>query len=735
VRSVLRYCGEHFYHSLTAITTAPSPLKDTHSSGQIENGVYVFIEFKGQEQADAAIRIIQQKPDPIAEVNIRLSAVKFDETMSWPRNPTNIKNEMQRKSFACGRTKLATKLLRNGLMEVQEYPGFEEQLLDPHDAMYHLLDRTRNHGNQRCDTVAASGDGDPYGINHGQLLKKQKKQRALNLRKQTANCEQVELENLQGTEIFEIEDYSMSRESPPVIDLRKPCNEADSKDPNGIVTALAKIQAQLVSSGIDSPHLAPLFSNTSIPQEMKSPRALTKSLQVTSLDIERASDLQLEIRQFAEIRSQSDVGNEQDGVMIPLTNDRCLEDSPNKRLEAGSQNGMHPLLSGERPEPILPQKLSLSQDNHESTTIIEESIRLKHISNNEREFQTRYWGIASDDDLVRCSMCSTEGHMIDNCPSRVCKHCGVSWSHFSGACPSMQHLRKCCKCRERGHTIEQCTSKLFRSVGDGFSCDICTGNHVEEECSWIWRTFKPDEAKGLRKVDNLIISCYECGSSQHWGDDCLSRERSKPIHCNTFSSSFANLFSRTPVTRANAKDGISIRGRAQQTAIQSDRDLGELSNFYGKKVDTHRLPVTPMKIKLQTPKAQYEPAQYQSGYKPTIAKSYIGNTRYGTVALLHESSEPGHSRTELRITSPLRDSRPDGQYKFRIPPTQKASKRPIDEARNRYARESSSMQYGAMRPIDEARNRYARDSNPTPHGTKDVSDGYGVGATSYWSYY
>jgi len=45
------------------------------------------------------------------------------------------------------------------------------------------------------------------------------------------------------------------------------------------------------------------------------------------------------------------------------------------------------------------------------------------------------------------------------------------------------------------------------------------------------------------------------------------------------------------------------------------------------------------------------------------------------------------------------------------------------------------MQYGAMRPIDEARNRYARDSNPTPHGTKDVSDGYGVGATSYWSYY
>lgn len=253
----------------------------------------------------------------------------------------------------------------------------------------------------------------------------------------------------------------------------------------------------------------------------------------------------------------------------------------------------------------------------------------------------RYWGKERDSDLARCSMCSRDGHTANACPSRTCKHCSAVNEHFSSACPS---VLKCQKCKERGHNISECTSKLSRSLADGFICDICSGPHVEEKCSWVWRSFKPDESK-IRKADRLIVSCYECGSSQHWGDDCLTRPKKKTSNCDTFSARFANQFVR-PTAAAPTANGINIRGRAQRTVFPDVAPLDDSSNFYGRKVETRQPPRQNINVSI---------AGFRAGGQPQ-AQSY-NNVR-----------PPDHFR------APLAES-------YDPPPM-----RPIDEARARYAR-------------------------------------------------
>jgi hypothetical protein len=58
--------------------------------------------------------------------------------------------------------------------------------------------------------------------------------------------------------------------------------------------------------------------------------------------------------------------------------------------------------------------------------------------------------------------------------------------------------------------------------GIGDECDVCgERGHAEEECSGIWLTFKPkrDNVKVIAE-DEMAVSCYNCGRSTHWGDDC-----------------------------------------------------------------------------------------------------------------------------------------------------------------------------------------------------------------------
>lgn len=215
---------------------------------------------------------------------------------------------------------------------------------------------------------------------------------------------------------------------------------------------------------------------------------------------------------------------------------------------------------------------------------------LAMLSPEERQLQVLYWNISNPDVLVRCPICSKQGHMTGSCPSRVCAHCDAVDDHFSTACPSQQ---RCTKCREKGHGAESCPSKLIRSSVDGFECDICAGDHLEQHCSWIWRTFDPAKMPVVKKLDSLhMVGCYWCGASSHWGDDCPDPYRKKATTTsNVFSAAFANLFTNTPLSAPPPlppapSNGFSIKGRARPlsaTLSDDEEDPDDESAFYKNK--------------------------------------------------------------------------------------------------------------------------------------------------------
>lgn len=216
--------------------------------------------------------------------------------------------------------------------------------------------------------------------------------------------------------------------------------------------------------------------------------------------------------------------------------------------------------------------------------------RMFQLSAEERQLQTRYFGSTRDDDPVRCLICAEIGHMQEGCPARTCQHCKAVDQHFTYNCPI---VAKCTKCRERGHAKENCPSKLARSAADGFFCDLCNKpGHVEEECSLLWRTFNPDKIPNLNKVARMTVSCYQCGSHLHWGDDCPMRPRKAVVNCDTFSAKEANRYLIDPeAAEAELKQngfsgqGVSIKGRAQNqhTYFTSSEDDGDIDNFYRNK--------------------------------------------------------------------------------------------------------------------------------------------------------
>ncbi|KAF2812041.1 uncharacterized protein BDZ99DRAFT_382862, partial [Mytilinidion resinicola] len=128
-----------------------------------------------------------------------------------------------------------------------------------------------------------------------------------------------------------------------------------------------------------------------------------------------------------------------------------------------------------------------------------------------------YWFQDTADGVPRCQMCIRKGHSEEECPSRMCRHCRAPNEHFSSACPTR---RRCAKCHQAGHAKDECstTSSISAKV---LPCDLCQRQgHTEEQCSLLWRTFFPENLSDVKKVGRLIISCYYCGASSHWGDDC-----------------------------------------------------------------------------------------------------------------------------------------------------------------------------------------------------------------------
>ncbi|KAB2572207.1 Protein AIR1 [Lasiodiplodia theobromae] len=250
------------------------------------------------------------------------------------------------------------------------------------------------------------------------------------------------------------------------------------------------------------------------------------------------------------------------------------------------------------PEPVndSPQ-LETQQDtvqNSTATSVPNGQMRthFTQLSESEQVLQVRYFGEPADG-LVRCLTCAQKGHMKESCPSRTCQHCQAVDQHFTKNCPT---IAKCAKCRERGHSKESCPSKLARSSADGFSCDLCNEKgHPEEECAHLWSSFDPDKIPNLNKVARMTVSCYQCGSQQHWGDDCPMRPRKVTVKSNLFSAKEANKYLIDPQAAAEelrrngpGDQGMSIRGRAQggqgqHTYFSSTDDEGDIDNFYRNK--------------------------------------------------------------------------------------------------------------------------------------------------------
>ncbi|TKA30763.1 hypothetical protein B0A50_02483 [Salinomyces thailandicus] len=146
-------------------------------------------------------------------------------------------------------------------------------------------------------------------------------------------------------------------------------------------------------------------------------------------------------------------------------------------------------------------------------------ILLSQISKDEQQLQRRYFHITDPAAYVRCPSCGKEGHLDEDCPQNTCSHCGAVDDHFSHACPT---FIKCGRCRKRGHVAQKCKNRSEPSGGRHDPCDVCgRTDHIEEECAGLWRSLEPNGKVAKNSLAAMIKGCYNCGSSMHWGDDCL----------------------------------------------------------------------------------------------------------------------------------------------------------------------------------------------------------------------
>lgn len=293
--------------------------------------------------------------------------------------------------------------------------------------------------------------------------------------------------------------------------------------------------------------------------------------------------------------------------------------------------------------------------------------RLCDISELEAQLQARYWGITGRDEYVRCPVCAGQGHMDEDCLEHVCKHCGSIGQHYDMACPKW---KKCRRCRERGHDVLGCPSKLARTRAEGYDCDLCgRSGHAEEECSWLWRSLVPErmsagELADLPKLEKMVVSCYDCGSNKHWGDDCpVPSNFRRTADKDTWSAEFANYFLKIsmptyavdgPRTSKGPKalrgPGSSIK-RNRDFTVSDDEDGDPMSAFYGRKVETLR----PQKARIQISSTSFSnpsadrfppPPSYNQDYSyhPPDRGSYNGRNTVGKPWQPPLPSEPLPSR-------------------------------------------------------------------------------------------
>lgn len=194
----------------------------------------------------------------------------------------------------------------------------------------------------------------------------------------------------------------------------------------------------------------------------------------------------------------------------------------------------------------------------------------------EIELQKKYFPVYNGNPFIpRCLCCGEIDHTTSTCPALICAHC-ESDQHFSHACI---RNHRCEKCGEKGHVKLVCNAKLGLAPGEKIGCNICLAtDHDECDCHMIWRTYKvPDLVK---KVDDITMNCYSCGSMSHMGDECGLRRQISKADGNTWTLANRNLYidEQSNVRAVSAgkdfriKKNFSIKGKAQEDPINLDSD-------------------------------------------------------------------------------------------------------------------------------------------------------------------
>ncbi|KAH9960467.1 hypothetical protein BC827DRAFT_1207950 [Russula dissimulans] len=143
-----------------------------------------------------------------------------------------------------------------------------------------------------------------------------------------------------------------------------------------------------------------------------------------------------------------------------------------------------------------------------------------------------------------CKRCGAESeHRTNECPVLICLTCGARDEHSTRSCPIS---KTCFTCGMKGHVNKNCPNRHSRGMMNNFDdCDRCgSEDHITNECPTIWRLYEYvtdreretilqlRESKQLRALgqggEGYIANdewCYNCGNSEHLGDDCTDLPR------------------------------------------------------------------------------------------------------------------------------------------------------------------------------------------------------------------
>ncbi|KAI0146917.1 hypothetical protein GGR57DRAFT_506128 [Xylariaceae sp. FL1272] len=217
----------------------------------------------------------------------------------------------------------------------------------------------------------------------------------------------------------------------------------------------------------------------------------------------------------------------------------------------------------------------------------------------ELRLQRRYF-FSAEDPSQYCLSCSSQKHTTDACPEMSCSLCD-DVGHTSFGCPTTQ---RCEKCRQAGHNAGSCQEKLSLAPDELGGCAFCNAEHQDDDCTEIWRSFKPSEVD-IQQVKFLPIFCYTCGESGHYGPECGLQDMggkvsgrttwSKANHAqyvNPDSEGVAIAWAEVDPAALTNEDGeFHIRGQAKRKGhtyfVSSDESDEELIHPPISKRQTH----------------------------------------------------------------------------------------------------------------------------------------------------